>query len=257
MRETKVFDWPTRLFHGLFAAVFVMAFLITKTIDDESPAFAYHMLLGLLLAGIVGLRVIWGLIGSRYARFSSFALNPFDLIPYFKRLLGKQPDAELGHNPASSWAALVMMALALGLAFTGYAMTNGGGNETLEDIHELLANAFAITAILHVAGVFFHAHKHGDAIGMSMVDGKKVAVADRVGIENNHPVLGLVFLILVGASGFYLYNRYDKPTQVLNLFGKSLQLGEAENEGEGKDHGDQKAGADEDEKEEDDDGDDD
>lgn len=255
MRGTQVFDWPTRLFHWLFAGIFVMAFLITKTIDDESPGFAYHMLLGLLLAGIVVLRVIWGLIGSRYARFSSFALNPFDLMSYFKRLLGSKPEAELGHNPASSWAALVMMALALGLAWTGYAMTNGGDQETLEDVHELFANAFAITAILHVAGVFFHAHKHRDAIGMSMVDGKKRAVAGQVGIKNSHPVIGLVFLILVGVSGFYLYTHYDKTTQGLSLLGKNLQLGEAENEGKG--HGDQKAASDDEEQEKDGDDDDD
>jgi len=257
MRETKVFDWPTRLFHWLFAGIFVVVFLITKTIDDESPVFAYHMLLGFLLAGIVGLRVVWGLIGSRYARFSSFALNPFDLIAYFKRLFGKQPVTDLGHNPASSWAALVMMASALGLALTGYAMTNRGGQEALKDVHELLANAFAITAILHVAGVFFHAHKHQDAIGMSMIDGQKMAVEGRVGIEKSHPLLGLVFLVLVGASGFYLYNQYDKTTQVLNLVGKSLQLGEAENEGKGKGHGDQKAGPDDEKQEKDDDDDED
>ncbi len=234
MNGVKVFDWPTRIFHWFFAGIFVIAFFITKTIDDESPVFAYHMLLGFILTSIVVLRILWGFFGSRYARFSSFVLNPFDLIRYFKEVLGAKPVMDLGHNPATSWAALLMMGLALGLGLTGYLMTGGGSKETLEDGHELLANAFAITAILHVAGVFFHTFRQRDAIALSMVHGRKAPVDGHFGIEKTYPVFGFLFLLMVGAFSVYLYNHYDKSTQVLNLFGKTLQFGETENEGEGE-----------------------
>lgn len=230
MNRVQVYDLPTRLFHGLFAGGFVIAFFIAKVVDDESPAYAYHMLLGFILAGMVGLRFLWGVFGSRYARFSSFALHPFDLIRYFQKILGAKPFASLGRNPATSWAALLMMALALGLAITGYWMTAGGNHETLEDVHELLANTFAITAILHVAGVFFHTFRHGDAMAMSMVHGKKTPVEGRIGIEKTYRGVGVLFLFLVGAFGLQLHQNYDRSTRVLRLFGNSLRLGDSEDE---------------------------
>ena len=65
MKKTKVYDLPTRLFHWLFAGLFLSAFLIAKVIDDDSPSYSYHMLLGVILGMIVFLRIIWGFVGSK------------------------------------------------------------------------------------------------------------------------------------------------------------------------------------------------
>src|SRR5689334_6459120 len=148
-RSTLVYDLPTRLFHILFGGLFITAFTIAN-VAEESPAFPYHMLAGALLAALVILRVIWGIAGTRYARFSSFELKPATLIDYFKHIVSGRTRTWAGHNPASSWAAVIMIGLAAGLAVTGVLMINGG--ERYEDLHELLANAFLATALLHVAG---------------------------------------------------------------------------------------------------------
>ena len=71
MNKRLVYDLPMRVFHGIFAALFIVAFLIAKTVDDESAAFSYHMLAGFLLVFTVSLRIIWGFVGSKYSRFSS------------------------------------------------------------------------------------------------------------------------------------------------------------------------------------------
>jgi cytochrome b len=229
MDRTRVYDLPTRVFHWLFAGIFVTAFFIAKTFDDDSAYFSFHMLLGFVLAAIVALRVIWGVVGSRYARFSSFALNPLDLIRYFRELFGAKPARSLGHNPASSWAALLMMGLAVGLAITGYLMTSGN-KETFEDVHELLANAFAVTAIVHVAGVSFHTLRHRDAIALAMVIGKKKAVDDQPGIERSYRGVAVLFLLLVGAFALNLGRNYDFGARTLSWFGTTLQLGESGDE---------------------------
>ena len=80
MRNRMIYDLPTRIFHWLFAGLFIAAFLIAKTVDDESPAFSYHMLAGLLLTLIVLLRILWGFVGTKHSRFASFALYPKDLL---------------------------------------------------------------------------------------------------------------------------------------------------------------------------------
>jgi cytochrome b len=191
------------------------------------------MLLGLVLALVVCLRIVWGFVGSRYARFSSFTLKPRALFQYFGELITGKAARTLGHNPASSWAAIIMMALSLGLALTGYLMT-AGNKETFEDAHELLANTFLIVAITHVAGVILHSLRHKDRIGLSMVNGKKHVVEGQPGIDRSYRGVALLFLAIVGAFVFHLGRNYDASTQTLHLFGKTLQLGESEGQGDHK-----------------------
>ncbi|MCB0351784.1 MAG: cytochrome b, partial [Bdellovibrionales bacterium] len=75
MKKQLVYDLPLRIFHFLFATIFISTFLITKLVDDESIIFTYHMLAGFVLGFIVLLRIIWGAVGTKYSRFTSFALR--------------------------------------------------------------------------------------------------------------------------------------------------------------------------------------
>lgn len=223
MDRKLVYDVPTRIFHWLFTALFLIAFIIAKQVDDESPYYAYHMLAGLTLGSAVLLRIIWGFVGSQHARFNDFVLSPTELIAYFKNIFASGGKKWAGHNPASSWAAMVMMGLALGLGVTGLLMASGQ-KEALEDVHEVLANTFFITALLHIAGVIFHSLKHKDALGFSMIDGKKTGVPSNEAIPSAHRTAGLIFLVIALSFGFYLYRSYDPGSGNLNLFGKTLQL---------------------------------
>lgn len=224
MSKKLIYDLPTRLFHWSFAGLFIFAFVIAKTVDDESPTFSYHMLAGLLLGGLVALRLIWGLIGSKYARFSTFALRPIDLVSYLKGILTGNKKLWAGHNPASSWAALVMMGSAVMLAVTGYFMTTGY-KEEFEDAHELFANAFLVTALLHTAGVIIHSLRHQDGIALSMVHGKKSGTNEDA-ISGQRPVVALLLVILMTGFGSYLYKNYNSDNQELTLLGKTLHFGE-------------------------------
>jgi len=231
MKKQLVYDLPTRAFHWLFAGLFICAFAIAKTVDDDSPVFAYHMFAGLLLGFTVLLRLVWGFVGTKYARFSSFALHPKDLVTYFMGIVSGNKKRWAGHNPASSWAAIVMMGLALGLGVTGYLMANGQG-ESFEDIHELLANGFLVVVLLHIAGVILHALRHQDGIGLAMLDGQKNDLAPSSLITSARPGAALLFVVLVASFAMYLANNYDSTKQSLNLFGNTVQLGEAEEGGE-------------------------
>lgn len=229
MRNQLVYDLPTRFFHWLFVGMFIVAFFIGKTVDDESPVFTYHMLIGLVMSFAVVLRIIWGFFGTKYAKFSSFLLNPVSLFNYFSGMLTGKSMRSLGHNPASSWAALVMMALGAGLGVTGYLMTTGN-KETFEDLHEILANTFLIVAIMHIAGIIIHTIKHKEAIGLSMVDGKKQAVEGETMISSSRPAVGVIFLILVAIYSFNLYRNFNPQNGTLGFLGTTLQLGENESD---------------------------
>jgi cytochrome b len=221
-----VYDLPTRLFHWLFAGLFLTAFVIAKTVDDDSFWFNYHSLAGLTLGFLAVLRIIWGVFGTQHARFSGFALNPMDLVNYFKGIFSGDKKKWAGHNPASSWAAITMMILALGLALTGYLMTSGGDKEAFEDIHELFANAFIIVVVLHVAGIVLHTIRYQEMIGLSMVDGKKMGVSEAQTIGSSKSAVGVLLIGLVVAFGLHLFKNYDKQTRSLQFFGTTLQLSE-------------------------------
>jgi cytochrome b len=236
MRQHLVYDLPTRLFHWLFAGLFLTAFVIAKTIDDDSVWFNYHSLAGLTLGFLVLLRILWGFFGTKHARFSGFALKPIDLINYFKGILVGEKRRWAGHNPASSWAGIIMMLMALGLATTGYLMTSGPNKETFEGVHELLANGFIVVVVLHVAGIILHTIRHQEMIGLSMIDGRKADVAIDQTIPSSKSKFGILLVGLVVVFGLHLIKNYDSQTQSLKFFGTTLQLGENEgtqNEGSG------------------------
>lgn len=230
MRNQIVYDLPTRVFHWLFAGLFVTAFLIAKTVDDESPIFSYHMLAGLILGFTVLLRILWGVVGTKYSKFASFALRPKDLVAYFSGILSGDKQKWVGHNPASSWVTIAMLCFALGLGLTGYLMASGQ-KETFEDIHELLANGFLVTVLMHIAGVVLHALRHRDGIAMTMIDGKKKDVPVAEVISNSRSGTALLFVGLVLIFATYLASNFDSLNRTLRFFGTNLQLGENE-EGE-------------------------
>jgi cytochrome b len=226
MKKQLIYDLPTRIFHWLFAGLFVTAFFIAKTIDDDSPAYSYHMLAGLLLSFTVVMRLVWGFIGTKYARFSSFALHPMDLIHYLNGIVRGEKRRWAGHNPASSWATIAMLILALGLALTGSLMANGQ-KESLEEIHELLANGFLMIVLLHVAGVVLHALRHRDGITFVMMDGQKTELDTKDSVSSSRPLTALLFVALVASFSIYLLKNYDAQNQSLQFFGSTLQLGES------------------------------
>ncbi len=226
MDRRLVYDLPTRAFHWAFALLFCAAFAIAKTIDDDAGAFSWHMMAGLGAGFAVSLRVLWGFAGTRHARFGDFVLAPREVLGYFVGLFTGARRRWAGHNPASSWAAVMMMSLALGMGLTGWLMTSGPGRESFEDIHELLANAFVIVVALHVAGIVLHTLRHGDGIARSMVDGRKAGVSDEAAIRSGCHAIGMVFAALVAGFLVFLWSNFDAGSRALDLFGTTLQLGE-------------------------------
>lgn len=230
MKSILVYDWPLRIFHTLFSVCFIIAFAIGKTADDESALFPYHILVGITLVLLVFMRIIWGFAGTRYARFGSFNFCLKALFNYLKQALVGKTERTPGHNPASSWIAVVMLLLVLGIASSGYMMVQNMNKEFYEEVHEILANTLLVAALLHVAGILLHTIKHRDFIGLSMIHGRKQDFENSAGIENARPVAGLLLLVIIAAFAFNLYKNYDPAKRTLNLFGTTLQLGENEEE---------------------------
>lgn len=222
--KTRIYDLPTRLFHWFFAGSFLTAFTIANLVDDESAVFALHMLVGLIIGFTVILRIVWSFLGSRHARFSDFSLQPKQLLAYLKAVATGQKVIWAGHNPASSWAAIVMMGLASGLTLTGILMASDIRAEFLEDVHEFMADAFIFVVIAHITGVVLHSMQYRDQLAKSMVTGFKTGLADSTSAVPAYKLAGVIFLLLTLSFGSYLWQNYQQTNGTLSLFGIQLQL---------------------------------
>ncbi|WP_271678979.1 cytochrome b/b6 domain-containing protein [Thermomonas mangrovi] len=243
MSTVRVYDLPTRVFHWSFAGLFATAYAIANLVDDDSARFAWHMLAGVLMGVAVLLRVAWGVVGTRHARWSDLSLDPRQLAAYLKGVVAGGGRRWAGHNPASSWAALAMVGMALGMAGSGLAMAAGVAPEWVEEAHELVANTFLAVALLHVAGLLLHALRHRDGLPASMVTGRKRDLAAEVAPVPARGVAALLMLGVLASAGVGLARAYDPATRSLDLFGTRLVLGEDGGEAhgagaEGEDHDD-------------------
>jgi cytochrome b len=166
-----IWDLPTRVFHWTLAGSFLGAYLLAE--QDELRAL--HVMFGYTVAGLIAFRLLWGLIGSRHSRFRDFAYSPVAAIRYLRDLAtGRARDYD-GHNPAGSWAIYGLLAVAAATAMTGWLHYNEIGGEALEELHEVLANAWLVLVVVHVAGVIVGSLAHGRNLVATMITGRRAA----------------------------------------------------------------------------------
>jgi cytochrome b len=227
MTRVLIWDLPTRLFHWLLSGGFIAAAVIALALGEDSPLFPYHAIIGLTIALMVCLRVIWGFVGTRYARFSSFIFGPAAVIQYMKGTLVGGGTRSIGHNPGSALAIFALLALVLAMAVTGIMM--GQGDESVKEIHEVLAWVMVGFVVAHVLGVALHTIRHRENITLSMIHGKKHAQPSDA-ITSARPITAAIVLVITGAWAFGLIGNYNPATQTttLPLIGTVLQLGEHE-----------------------------
>ena len=204
----RVWDLGVRLFHWSLVAFFVLAYLTGD--DDEGGLATVHAWAGYVIIGLLAFRLVWGLIGSRYARFSDFIYSPSTIITYIKDLLRRRPKRYLGHNPLGGLMVVVMLLVLAAVSWTGLkayqaegkgplAATHnriislaiplaqaddddgnarGGhgereGDEFWEEAHEASVNIMLFLIVLHLAGVATASLTHRENLARAMVTGRK------------------------------------------------------------------------------------
>ncbi|MDZ7812350.1 MAG: cytochrome b/b6 domain-containing protein [Ideonella sp.] len=167
--QILVWDWPTRVFHWLMVLCFAGAWLTSESERLQRV----HITLGYSMAGLVAFRVVWGLMGTRHARFTSFVHKPVAAVNYVKGLFTRKPEHHVGHNPAGAYAVLGLLALGAGVAFTGWLNDSGEAPHWLEEAHELLATGMLVLVALHVLGVVVGSVAHRENLVRAMFTGRK------------------------------------------------------------------------------------
>jgi len=222
-----VWDLPVRLFHWLFAGGFIAAAIIALVLGEDSSLFPFHAIIGLVLVFLVFLRVIWGFVGSRYARFSEFVHSPRSLATYVGSAIFGRARRYVGTNPGSAYAALAMMLIVVGLAITGIML--GKGNDSVKDLHEWLAYAMLAVVGAHLLGIFMHSVRYRENIASSMVHGFQSG-DPTLSISSPRRLAGATLIVLTVAWIGMLLVQYDATTQTtrLPLIAGTVQLGDSD-----------------------------
>jgi cytochrome b len=165
----KVWDPFVRVFHWTLLTLFVIAFVTGDEVESVHAAAGYG------IAILLALRLVWGVIGPRYARFSSFVRSPRQVLAYLRDVASFKAPRHLGHNPAGGAMILALLAALIGTAVTGYMMTTQAywGAEWVEQVHEALANGTLVLAGLHVLGVLASSLLHRENLVKAMWTGRK------------------------------------------------------------------------------------
>jgi len=163
-----VWDLPTRLFHWLLAATFAGAWLTA----ESERWINVHATLGYTFAGLIAFRLVWGFIGSRYARFASFVAGPGPVARYLGSILTFRPEHHVGHNPAGGWAVLALLGLGLATALSGYAAFTVRAH-WLEELHEGVAGAMLALVFVHIGAVLVSSLIHRENLVRAMWNGFK------------------------------------------------------------------------------------
>ena len=122
--EIRVWDPLVRIFHWSLVLTFSIGYL---TGEEENNL---HIIAGYAVLGLITFRVVWGLIGTRYARFSNFVYSPGAVVQYLKDLAAKNPRHYIGHNPAGGWMVVAMLLCLFVVSVSGlkvYAIEEGLG----------------------------------------------------------------------------------------------------------------------------------
>ena len=143
MRDTetvKVWDIWVRIFHWSLVVLFVVAYF---TAEEEN---VWHIYSGYAVLGLVIFRVLWGIVGSKYARFSDFIYSPIQVIQYLQGMVAGTPEHYLGHNPLGGWMTVALLAGLVVVSVTGlevYAIEEGRGPLARTDQMLVIDNAYA------------------------------------------------------------------------------------------------------------------
>jgi cytochrome b len=185
--QIKVWDIFVRVFHWSLAAAFFVAYV------TEEELLSLHVVAGYAVAGLIALRLLWGFVGTRHARFSDFVYRPAEVKAFVKDTVQLRAKRYLGHNPAGGAMILMMLASLLLTSFTGmalYGIEESAGplamlgqsyalpEGPMEELHEFFANLTLLMVAIHVAGVLVESLIHHENLAKSMLTGMKRASGD-------------------------------------------------------------------------------
>jgi cytochrome b len=182
MQKIVVWDVPTRLFHWLAVMLVATAYATWRLNWMDWHAYAGYALLALVV-----FRLLWGFFGSETARFAHFLAAPRRAACHLARLFRREPDRQVGHNPAGGWMVLLLLALLLAETLTGIYANNDVADvgpftdltpapvaNFITTLHDVLWQALLVAMTLHVLAIGLYWVAKRQNLLLPMITGRKM-----------------------------------------------------------------------------------
>lgn len=201
-----LWDLPTRLAHWLLVALVAGAIV---TVKIGGNAMVWHGRIGLAILGVIVFRIVWGVVGSTYARFTHFLPTPGAIRAYLKGHW-----RGVGHNPLGALSVIALLSLMAGqslagafanddIAFYGplYHAVSSELSTWITGLHRQAEWIVYGLVALHVGAVLWHTHVKKDDLIRPMITGVK-AVDDRAipHARGGGPLALVLALVLAGLA---------------------------------------------------------
>jgi cytochrome b len=166
-----VWDVAVRVFHWALVAAFLTAWISAEESDSV------HETAGYVVAGLVAFRVIWGIVGSRHARFADFVRSPATVFRFLRDTMTFRAPRYVGHNPAGGAMVVALLVALTVIAGSGYMMTTDAfwGVRWVRELHEIAVDFTLVLIALHVLGVVLASLEHRENLVVAMLTGRKRA----------------------------------------------------------------------------------
>lgn len=207
-KDILIWGVPVRVFHWMLVLNFSVAWLTA----EADQWLLVHVISGYTVGGLVAFRLLWGLFGTRHARFASFVRGPKAVLSYLGDFVRGRHQSFAGHNPAGGLAIMALLLLAALTTLSGWAFHEQLAGEWLEDIHETLANLMLALVLLHVAAVLVTSFMTGDRLVKAMWTGRKNSGPHSQGIRRTWRSLGILILIAVMSFWWFRWDEMAKAS---------------------------------------------
>jgi cytochrome b len=169
MTTVRVWDPFVRIFHWSLAILFAANAIM---LDDDTDL---HQWIGYAIVVLVVLRLIWGIVGTRYARFNSFPPSLSGSVDQLTDIATGRRTAHTGHTPIGGLMIYNLLFTLLVICTSGYLMTTDmfWGVEWPEEVHEVAVTWAEISVLIHIAAVIFESVRTRVNLPRAMITGKK------------------------------------------------------------------------------------
>ncbi|MBX4927618.1 cytochrome b/b6 domain-containing protein [Rhizobium binae] len=170
-KSVKVWDPIVRIFHWTI----VTACTLNLFILEEGKY--WHRMTGYVVGVAIAIRLVWGFIGTKHARFTDFWPTPRRVRDHITSIIDRKENRYLGHNPLASVMMLLLVALLAATALTGWMTTWDAfwGEKWLEQLHGTIANSIMVLVFIHAGAAVLESWRHRENLIWAMVTGRKNA----------------------------------------------------------------------------------
>jgi cytochrome b len=210
--RVRVWDLPTRVCHWVLAGC-VIASVVSAKIGGN--AMLWHFRLGYVVFALLAFRILWGVVGGRWSRFSSFVYAPATTLRYLRGQSRADEHHDVGHNPLGAFSVLGLIAVLVVQVGTGLfadddlsntgpliKFVSGSTSSLLTKWHNTAGQALIITlVVLHIAAILFYLFRRSKNLVQPMLTGDKALSAEVPASVDNLASRGLALVLLCACAG--------------------------------------------------------